>query len=298
MKLYKFLFFVCIVFLFSSCAFSGTFHRSEKISVDLDKITHFNSGTDTTYINYNKAKEEITLSKSDNKIINDSYTIQNHYFLSSCENQLNGWMLKPKNKKPIATVLHFHGSAQNLFFQYKAIEPLVELGFQVFTFDYSGYGFSEGKSTRKNVLKDAYSALDFVNNKEDIQNSKLIIYGQSYGGYLASIVGSNRQQKIDGIVIEGAFSSHKEEAKHMSPFFGNLVKEEITAEDEIQKNYKPVLIIHSTEDEMVPFKFGKKIYENANMPKEFYEINKTHINGLQYYSEEISEKINKILMIE
>ncbi len=80
MKLYKFLFFSCLVFLFSSCAFSSTFHRSEKISVDLDKITHFNSDKDTTYINYNIAKEEITLSKSDNQIINDSYTIQNLYF--------------------------------------------------------------------------------------------------------------------------------------------------------------------------------------------------------------------------
>jgi len=97
-------------------------------------------------------------------------------------------------------------------------------------------------------------------------------------------------------VIEGAFSSHKEEAKVSSPFFGNLVKNNLIATTEIKKNYKPVLVIHSREDEVVPFEFGEEIYKSANEPKMFYAIDKGHIMGLQYRAEEISEKISELML--
>ncbi len=295
MSNYKFIYFLCITLLISSCAFNSTFHRSQKIPISIKEITHFNFEKDTTYISYNEENDEISLYKSESKLINKEYIIKNKFFESSSGNKLNGWLLTPKKQKPIATILHFHGSAVNLLFHYESIAPLVKQGFQVFTFDYSGYGFSEGKSTRKNALLDAYSALSYIKKTDFLKDTKLIIYGQSYGGYLASIVGSNNQDEIDGIVIEGAFSSHKEEAKHKSPFFGNLVKNEQTAEKEIRKNHKPILIIHSMEDKMVPFKFGEKIFQSANKPKEFYAIDKAHLLGLQYYSQKISKKIKEMI---
>ena len=58
---------------------------------------------------------------------------------------------------------------------------------------------------------------------------------------------------------------------------------------------KPILIIHSTEDETIPFKMAKKLYENANEPKELYEIKGKHIMGTVFYSKEISEKIMKMI---
>jgi alpha-beta hydrolase superfamily lysophospholipase len=178
---------------------------------------------------------------------------------------------------------------------YETISPLLAHGFQVFTFDYSGYGYSEGKSTRKDVLKDAYSALDFVIASYKQKDMQLAIYGHSYGGYLASVVGSNRQKDIDALVLEGAFSAHKEEANYKVPILGYLVKNEEIAAEEIQKNNKPLLIIHSSEDKKVPMKFGKKIYKKANQPKEFFEIEKGHILGLQYYTDEIADKIKLML---
>ena len=40
---------------------------------------------------------------------------------------------------------------------------------------------------------------------------------------------------------------------------------------------------------------GKQLYENANEPKEFFEIDQSHINGISYYGKEISEKIYKMI---
>lgn len=68
----------------------------------------------------------------------------------------------------------------------------------------------------------------------------------------------------------------------------------------LQKKYiknftKPVLIIHSTEDKIIPFKMAKKLYKNANQPKELYEIKGNHIWGPILYPKQITEKISKML---
>ena len=86
-----------------------------------------------------------------------------------------------KHVEPKYTILHFHGSGQFIFTQYRYMEPLVEQGFQVFVFDYSGYGFSGGKASRANVLNDGRAALDYLMTKEEVKATKLVLYGQSLG---------------------------------------------------------------------------------------------------------------------
>jgi hypothetical protein len=59
---------------------------------------------------------------------------------------------------------------------------------------------------------------------------------------------------------------------------------------------KPILIIHSKEDRVVNFKLGEQIFKNANQPKEFFEIKKPHINGIRFYHNEISNKIDSLIL--
>lgn len=297
MNIYKTTFYGIVVFILCSCSFNGTFHRPTQIAA-FEELTHYYSGEDTLYIEYTKAKQEIILKDVNLNTINENYTIRNKYFVSSNGNRLNGWLLTPKSIEPIATILHFHGSAGNLLTHYQFISPLIDYGYQVFMFDYSGYGCSEGEPAHDIIMQDGYSALEYIKKQDDFRANKTILYGQSYGGYLASIIGSNSQESVDGIVIEGAFSSLKKEARHKASVFGNFVKSGIHADKEIKKNYKPFLIIHSKEDQMVPIKLGQEIYINANYPKEFYEIDGTHISGLQRYSREIANKIQRMIIKE
>ncbi|NNK88325.1 MAG: alpha/beta fold hydrolase [Flavobacteriaceae bacterium] len=293
--MYRSAFYGMIVFILYSCSFNKTFHKPTKTD-PFEELTYFEKDGDTTFIEYIETNQEIILRDNNLKVINHDYFIQNHSFLTTGGNRLNGWLLIPKNISPKATILHFHGSAGNLITHYQSISRLTEHGFQVFMFDYSGYGSSEGESSHNTIIEDGYSAIEYLNTQDQFRDLKTIIYGQSYGGYLAAIVGSNRQESIDGIVIEGAFSSLKEEARHKASVFGNFVKSGKQADEEIKNNHKPVLIIHSIEDSMVPIKLGKKIYVNANYPKEFYEIDGEHNSGLLNYSKEIANKIHKMIM--
>ncbi len=292
--IFKLLFILIVATLISSCSMSSTFHHPSKMP-KLENYS-FPINNDSFRIKYNNENHQVTFFDENNDTINKNYTIANEYFSSKNGNKLNGWMLTPKNVKPIATILQFHGSGGNLIFHHNIIAPLVEQGFQIFIFDYSGYGLSEGKATRKNIEIDAYSAFKHFINKPEIQGTKLVLYGQSYGGYLAALVGTKNQKKNDAMVIESGFSSHRAEAAYTVPIIGYMVKNGKTTTTKIIREYnKPLLIIHSIDDRRTPFRMGEKIYKNANEPKELFKIEKNHLEALEYYSEEIGIRIKNML---
>lgn len=281
--------------LLASCSANKMFLQPTKFPLAAKKVT-LKTAADTTVIYFSGDTHQPTFTNKNKDTIDPGYTIESVVFKSADGNKLNGWFLKPKNQAVKITLLHFHGNEGSLFQQYQAISPLIKYGFQIFMFDYSGFGFSEGKATRKNVLTDALSALDYLKTRQDIKDTKLIIYGQSLGGHLAAVVANQREKDIDALVIEGGFSSHKDIAKSKGGFFGKLfVKEMYSGKISIKDFHKPLLIIHSSEDKEVPFALGKKLFDNANEPKEFYEIKHCHICGPQFYARTISQKIKDLL---
>lgn len=289
-----------VVGFLTACSFNKIFLQPinlPPIPPEMDKVTLTKkTKNDTTVVEFNTKTLQPTFLKNGKDTIAFNFTIESVLFESSNGNNLNGWVLKPKNVKPTITLLHFHGNAGFLLSQYERITPMIKYGFQIFVFDYSGFGFSEGKATRKNVLIDANSALSYVKSRSDINDTKLVIYGQSLGGNLSAVVANERQVDIDGLVIEGAFSSHKDIAAERAGIFGRVfVSEKYSAYKAIRNFTKPVLIIHSKQDEVVPFEMGLKIFDNANSPKEFYEIKECHLCGPIIYANNISQKIKNML---
>ncbi|MFK8037881.1 MAG: alpha/beta hydrolase [Crocinitomicaceae bacterium] len=295
--IYKLLIGVTLVNLVYSCSMSWTFHRPNKMpNLEVLENYSFEINNDIVRLKYDKINDEIIFIDSNRNKLPRDYTIKSEFFKSASGNELNGWLLTPKNVKPKTTILQFHGSGGNLIFHQNLIEPLVEQGFQVFCFDYSGYGLSNGKATRKNVELDAYSAFEHVLKKTEVKGTNLVLYGQSYGGYLAAVVGTENQQKIKAMVLEAAFTSHKAEAAYTVPVIGYIVKNgKTTTTKKIKEYRKPLLIIHSIDDKRTPFKMGEKIYDNANDVKELFKIDKGHCQGLTYYSKEITVKIENML---
>ena len=297
MKL-KIIVFILTSIILSACSFNKVFLRPTKIPADTKRLIT-NTSTDTTLITFVGNNFQPTFLKNEVDTIDLDFTIESVVFESASGNKLNGWFITPKHITPTITLFHLHGNAGSIISQEKAITPLIKYGFQIFMFDYSGFGFSEGAATRENVLIDANSALDYLKKRPEIVNTKLVIYGQSLGGNLSAVVAEQRESEIDGLVIEGAFSSHRDLAADRAGFFGRLlINEKYSSFTSIRSVEKPVLVIHSTEDKVVPFKLGKKIFDNANEHKEFYEIEKRHIYGPRVYSKEIAQKIKRMLQVE
>ena len=228
------------------------------------------------------------------------FKIESVLFDNALGNTLNAWLIEPELVPYNGTsILFLHGNAGNITTHYQNTIPLVKAGFKVFIIDYSGFGFSTGEATRDNVLLDAEAALEYLLKRKDLNAERLIIYGQSLGGHLSAVVASEHQEKIDALVIEGAFSSHKDIAADKGGIFGRLfISEKYSAVESIASFKKPVLIIHSKEDEVVPFEMGGKLFQAANEPKLFYEIDGCHICGTLNYAEEIISRINQLILEE
>lgn len=215
---------------------------------------------------------------------------------------LNGWFLKPKEGAVKGTVLQLHGNGANISYQYSFAKPLIKAGFQVMVFDYQGYGLSEGKPSQERVLSDGISAVNYIRAREDVKGTKLILFGQSLGGHLSCVVAAKEQNKIDALVIEGAFTGHELMAMYVGKQHGApkwlakmLVRTKYEGIEYIDEVTIPKLIIHSTEDATCPFFMGKELYEKAAGPKEFWEIKGGHIQAATLYPDEFVKKFEDLI---
>ncbi len=283
-----------LLIIVSSCAMNKLFLNPRPLTVDFQRNFYSPETKDTLSLAFKDINTPV-ITTATGELAKFSYEIENVNFKSSRDRMINGWLVKPQNYNG-TTIYFLHGNSGNIPYNFPLAEPFAKRGYQVFLIDYSGFGFSEGKAKRKDALKDANEGLDYLINREDIQYEKLLIYGQSLGGHLSCVVANQNQDKIDGLVVEGAFSSHKDIAADQVPVLARIfVREIYSAEKNLPKFQKPVLIIHSTEDARIGFHHGERLFEVANEPKQFYQIEKKHVRGPLYYADSICFKIDQIL---
>ncbi|MDF3820034.1 alpha/beta hydrolase [Leptospira sp. 96542] len=199
--------------------------------------------------------------------------------------KLNVWRIySPNVKNPKGVVLQFHGNGENMSSHFLSLAWLVNHGYELITYDYRGYGKSEGESEPEEIFEDSKFVLDFALKHTKNINSKLIVYGQSLGGAVAmrSIADWPKANQIQLICVDGSFTSYREVVKqtlNQNVFWpmGNIVSvffhDATSPRDYIQSLPPiPIVIIHGTEDSVVFFKNGQEIFKLANEPKVFLEI--------------------------
>lgn len=285
-----------LTMIISSCALNKQFLNPVQLNHST-VITHYAEILQDT-ITLSFAEDNSPLIKQSNgEIIELPYSIENLSFKNSRDKMINAWLVKPDNYNG-TTIYFLHGNSGNIPHNFPLAEPFAKKGYQVFLIDYSGFGFSEGKAERKSVLQDANEGLEYLINRKDISYDKLVIYGQSLGGHLSCVVAEQNQDKIDALIIEGAFSSHKDIAADQVPFLARIfVREMYSAEKSLPHFNKPVMVIHSTEDTRIGYNHGERLFEVANEPKQFYPIERQHVRGPLYYIDSITSKIEEMLAI-
>lgn len=166
------------------------------------------------------------------------------------------------------TLLYLHGNYQELgSMSADTIPEFVKAGYAVFAFDYRGYGLSGGTSTEPALYADTQLAYDYLRTKLGVPADRIIPYGYSLGGGPA--VELALHEPVPGIVLQGAFVSAYRVMTRIPLFpadkFVNLGK--------VPQLKCPVMVIHGTADQTVPFWHGAKLYEaiTARKTKLFIE---------------------------
>lgn len=220
---------------------------------------------------------------------------ENIYFITEDGLKLNGWYIPAENAK--AAVLFCHGNAGNISHRLESIRLFNSLNLNVFIFDYRGYGRSEGAPSENGTYKDAEAAWNYLTEIGKINPGEIIVFGRSLGGAIAVNLAAENQ--VGGLIIESSFTSVKDLAGEIYPFFPVrlLSRFEYRTVERIKDVNCPVLIIHSKDDDIIPFHHGKQLFESATNPKEFLIISGDHNQGFwsvgEGYESAIKSFVNK-----
>jgi fermentation-respiration switch protein FrsA (DUF1100 family) len=199
---------------------------------------------------------------------------ENVYFRTSDKLQLHGWFVPAPDST--LTVLYCHGNGGNIMFYLDTVNLLNQSGLNCFIFDYRGYGQSRGKPSEAGTYLDARAAFRWLTKNKKIPREQIIIFGWSLGSPVAAYLAGKSIPR--GLVLEGAFTSYRDIGSCYYPYIPVrwFARFDYPTIDFIRKVRCPVMIIHSREDETIPFEMGLELYDAANEPKEFVEIHGAH----------------------
>lgn len=234
------------------------------------------------------------------------YAHQEYYFEVDKNVKIHAVLFKSDSLIPIGTIIHYSGKGMHLMSSQKYYKPILDKGFQVFSFERRNFGKSTGTDDNSvRLKKDALYVFDEILKNKEIKGIPIIIWGQSLGGAFATMNAAERQEKIKGVILEGTFSSFPDIGKvyanalHMEnfkAFVPLLMNNDFPTEKKIKKIKKPVLIIHSYNDKQVPYELGEKLYESSNKDNtEFWKVEGKHIKALFDYEKEYIDKFLQMI---
>ena len=189
---------------------------------------------------------------------------------------VHGWFVPGESQQ---VLLYFHGNAGNISHRLYSIKEFHDLGLSVFIIDYRGYGQSDGKPTEHGLYRDGEAAWRYLTGDRGIVAQNIILFGRSLGGSVASWLAAREQPAA--LIVESSFTSVPDIGQEAYPWLPVrlLSRFRHSTHDQVTKVACPVLVVHSRDDEIIPFHHGKEIFSAANEPKTFLEIRGGHNDG-------------------
>ena len=194
--------------------------------------------------------------------------------------RLHAWFL-PSPVDPVGhvepaakryTVLVCHGNAGNISHRLDRVLLMhSNLGTDVLLFDYRGFGQSSGRPTEAGTYDDVRTAYRYLVEERGLAEDRIVLFGESLGAAVALQLAT--EVGAAGLVLEAPFTSIRDMAKEAYPFIPNgWVRTRYENIEKIPTLEMPLLVVHGTDDETVPFAHGKNLFEAANEPKRFLPI--------------------------
>jgi fermentation-respiration switch protein FrsA (DUF1100 family) len=195
-------------------------------------------------------------------------------------------LLFSHNKRSEKFVIYFHGNAGNVYNRINESSIIYNMGYDLIISGYRGYGRSSGEPSEKGIYIDGRTVLNYVVNTLNYKPKKIYIYGRSLGTTVAVEV--SQDIELGGVILITPFTSSydfaKEKFNSLFACFGNGYFLSI---DKINNLKSPLLVIHGTQDEVVPYTLGVKLYEGYSGLKKFISITDGGHNNLEFVAPDI-----------
>ncbi len=194
--------------------------------------------------------------------------------LNSKGNQIYGFYVKG-NPDSVAnntvTVLYCHGRSENINRYWVRVEYLWEMGYNVFIFDYQGYGMSEGSPSGEALFSDGLEAYDYVRTRPDVDTTKIVLYGWSLGTFVVTYLAADINSPAS-VILESAIASATvllRDSGLLNLTGSYVVDADFDNERRIANIGCPLLMMHGRADDYIVFdRHVPLIWEKAVEPKE------------------------------
>jgi fermentation-respiration switch protein FrsA (DUF1100 family) len=211
--------------------------------------------------------------------------------------RLHGWFVPAHGAR--GTMLFFHGNAGNISHRLESLQIFSRLGVNVLIVDYRGYGQSSGQPGEEGSYRDAEAAWDYLVSTRGIPPGRIVIFGRSLGGAVGAWLASRPDVMPAGVVIESCFSSGLDMGRRLYPVLPVRLITRIgyPVTDYVTKIDSPLMVVHSRDDEIIPFDMGRAIFDAAREPKTFLEIGGDHNAGFWISRERYVPTLDTFLAI-
>jgi hypothetical protein len=225
------------------------------------------------------------------------YRFEEVAFKSKDGTALTGWFVPAQGRhqgKAKATMVFSHGNAGSMGHHLGFCMWLVTEGYNVFLYDYRGYGKSAGMVNRRGIIDDVRAAFEAA-AKHPGAGSRLVAMGHSLGGAKSIVALAEAPVRgLRAVVTDAAFSSYQAMARKIAGETGvRLVSDELAPKDFVGKLAPvPLLVVHGTDDAVVPFAHGTELFAAAKEPKAMFAVQGGgHGNALTFNGDEHRRKL-------
>jgi len=212
--------------------------------------------------------------------------------------RLHAWFFpaKPGLGRGHLALLLCHGNGGNIGHRLGFYKAWLELGVNVFTFDYRGYGRSEGTPDEEGTYLDGQAATQWLRVR-GFASENIILLGKSLGGGVAA--GLARREQVGGLILQSTFTSIADIGADLFPWLPvrRLHRIRYDTHGKLPRIDVPVLIAHSRGDDLIKFSHAEKNFAAANAPKSFLEIAGNHISVLEEGREEYLAGLDRFLAV-
>ncbi len=176
------------------------------------------------------------------------------------------WMLPDKAApaRPVPVVLFAHGNGERIDMWPETLSPFLDMGAGVFLVEYPGYGKSAGSPSQKTVTEVFLAAYDVLLSRKEVDAERIVLMGRSLGGGAVCALAAHRPARA--LILMSTFTSVRSLAsRFLMPAV--LVRDPFDNLSVVRAYSQPVLIIHGTRDETIPYRHGVTLFKNAKNAK-------------------------------